>query len=144
MGYGGIPQSVKSIVLIPINGNSCKLVYHGVGFGLFFIAEISSETRRKRCNYHLNHQTFEGNKRVRFNIRCRYYPMHSNAQWCNGKHLKKCSPTFDSTTVSFHQLQTAWPLTKVILDGFHLGWLLVEEISVRCLLEPYIDAYILK
>lgn len=118
MGYGGIPQSVKSIVLIPINGNSCKLVYHGVGFGLFFIAEISSETRRKRCNYHLNHQTFEGNKRVQVQHPLQVLP---NAFECTMMQRE----TFEKMFANFWLYNCVFsPITNgLAVDKSDPGWL---------------------
>ena len=127
-----------SIVLIPINGNSCKLVYC-VGFG-FFIAEIPSETQRNKWNYHLNRQTFQGNKSIQVQHPLKNYRTRSNAQWCNGKRL-----------ISFYQLLTLQlclsPITNDLAvdksdpGWLPFGWLLVEEISARCLFEPHILKY---
>ena len=109
----------------------------------FFIVEISLQKHQEKgaiIIWIIRHS--KGTNAFRFNIRWRYYPMHSNAQWCNGKHLEQLLTNFWLYNCVFHQLQTAWPLTKVILDDFHLGWLLVEEISVRCLFEnKYIYIY---
>ena len=119
-GMGGDPSASDVYSLIPINGNSYKLVY----FGWFRVFHRWDPFRNTKKQVELSSESSDI-PREQTHSGATSVEELPNAFECTMMQRETFEVFFTNFWLYncvFHQLQTAWPLTKVILDGFHLGW----------------------